>query len=227
MHGVDERSLAPRLTATIGHLSAVLVAAWILLGDGAEIVAGRLGWSWESGDLSRRVVLLALSVIYLARVTLGFSLLLKRRFGWGEAAPVLSLFVALHLTFALLGGTATAPLSWLDAPALALYAIGSYLNSGAEYGRYRWKQRPDSRGRLYTEGLFRYAMHINYFGDTVLFIGFALVTRSAAALVIPALMTAGFVFQHIPALDTYLAGKYGEQFADYAKRTKKLVPFVY
>ena len=70
-------------------------------------------------------------------------------------------------------------------------------------------------------------MHVNYFGDTVLFTGFALLTTSPWALLVPAVMTVGFVFLHIPMLDRYLATRYGEAFEAWARRTKKFVPFVY
>jgi protein-S-isoprenylcysteine O-methyltransferase Ste14 len=35
------------------------------------------------------------------------------------------------------------------------------------------------------------------------------------------------VFLNVPALDRYLAERYGEEFQAYAARTKKLIPFVY
>ncbi len=70
-------------------------------------------------------------------------------------------------------------------------------------------------------------MHINYFGDLVLFTGWALLTARAVLLFIPVVMLWGFVVLNIPALDHYLAERHGETFQMYAARTKKLVPFVY
>jgi protein-S-isoprenylcysteine O-methyltransferase Ste14 len=40
-------------------------------------------------------------------------------------------------------------------------------------------------------------------------------------------MTLNFVFFIIPRLDKYLANKYGEEFKEYAGRTKKLIPGIY
>ena len=104
---------------------------------------------------------------------------------------------------------------------------GPILNTGSEYGRHRWKRDPANKGKLYTEGLFRHAMHINYFGDSLLFSGFALLTTSLWALLVPAIMTLGFVFQHVTTLDRYLADRYGAAFETYAGETKKLIPYVY
>ena len=71
------------------------------------------------------------------------------------------------------------------------------------------------------------ALHVAALGDTVLFIGYALVAGAPLALVIPALMAAGFVFVHIPLLDRYLEKKYGAAFEAWARTTKHYVPFVY
>ena len=40
-------------------------------------------------------------------------------------------------------------------------------------------------------------------------------------------MALNFVFLLIPAHDAYLARRYGGEFEDYARRTKKLVPLLY
>ena len=70
-------------------------------------------------------------------------------------------------------------------------------------------------------------MHINYFGDILIFGGLAMIAHSAALLVIPAFMAANFVFFVIPRLDRYLATKYGGEFARYAGRTRKFIPWIY
>ena len=70
-------------------------------------------------------------------------------------------------------------------------------------------------------------MHINYFGDIVLFTGLAMTTHSLSMLVIPLIMALNFVFNIIPSLDRYLEKKYKDEFSDYAGRTKKLIPLIY
>ncbi|MFH1373394.1 MAG: DUF1295 domain-containing protein [bacterium] len=70
-------------------------------------------------------------------------------------------------------------------------------------------------------------MHINYFGDIVLFIGLSLIAHSFTILVIPLVMTLNFVFFIIPTLDKHLAQKYGDQFTEYAEHTKKFIPKIY
>ncbi len=46
-------------------------------------------------------------------------------------------------------------------------------------------------------------------------------------LIIPLIMTVNFGFNIIPWLDKYLEKKYGEEFRDYRKKTKKLIPLIY
>jgi protein-S-isoprenylcysteine O-methyltransferase Ste14 len=110
---------------------------------------------------------------------------------------------------------------------ILLYLSGSYLNTQSEYHRHVWKLKAKNRGRLYTKGLFGLAMHINYFGDIILFTGLAAVTHSLSILVIPLIMTVNFIFNIIPSLDRYLEKKYKDEFITYARKTKKLVPLIY
>jgi steroid 5-alpha reductase family enzyme len=115
----------------------------------------------------------------------------------------------------------------VEVAGIALYLAGSYLNTASEWTRMRWKRAPGHQGKLYTGGLFARSMHVNYFGDMVLFTGFALGTGRYVALLVPLLMTLSFAFVHVPVLDAYLADRYGAEFKAYAERTSRLVPGVW
>lgn len=54
-----------------------------------------------------------------------------------------------------------------------------------------------------------------------------LFTGAWATAVVPVLMLAGFLFVNNPMLDAHLLGHYGPEFDEYARRTRKLIPFVY
>ena len=82
-------------------------------------------------------------------------------------------------------------------------------------------------GRLITEGLWSWSMHINYFGEFLYFLGWSIVSLNWINLWVPCTMLLGFIFWHIPGLDEYLAERYPEQFPNYAKKTKKLIPYIY
>jgi steroid 5-alpha reductase family enzyme len=139
-----------------------------------------------------------------------------------------SLFVAfIQIFFAILTIYYKRDFTPIDILFILLFLIGSYLNTMSEWDRMVWKKNISNKGKLYTEGLFKKAMHINYFGDSVSFTGFALLTGSYWGLAIPLVMTLGFVFIHIPKLDKYLHEKYNEQFEEYSQNTKKFIPWIY
>jgi protein-S-isoprenylcysteine O-methyltransferase Ste14 len=75
--------------------------------------------------------------------------------------------------------------------------------------------------------LFRYARHINYFGDTLWVVGWAMVTYNPWSALVPAALATGFVFFFILALTAHLKQKYGDQYDEWTKTTKKFVPFLY
>jgi protein-S-isoprenylcysteine O-methyltransferase Ste14 len=212
MHGDSANSIGPRLAMTATHAAGVGVAAYFLLGSGVS---------------SRTVVVLVCSLAYFLRYLLTSFYLLNRGVKWSEAAQVGPFLFAIQALFGFLTSGKTVPLRWLDWIALGIYVIGSFLNTGAELQRKRWKADPAHKGHLYREGLFSLSMHINYFGDVLLFTGFALVTSSAWALLIPFLMAIMFVFVHIPMLDSHLVKRYPDEFSEWARESKKLMPFVY
>jgi len=107
---------------------------------------------------------------------------------------------------------------------LALFAFGTAYSWAYEGSRFRFKARPENRGRLHTEGLASLCVHPNYFGDLFTYTGFALATGTSCALCVPAGMPALFVFLVIPNSDAYLATRYGKAFQEYAACTAKLIP---
>jgi protein-S-isoprenylcysteine O-methyltransferase Ste14 len=227
MYGPTDPSLPPRILLTAAHLAGIFAVAWLLVGDGILQLAHFLGVHWPPGDFPRRELLLMCALVYFLRLLLTVFVFLKRRVSWTETLTIVPWVLSIHISFALLGGTNPAPIAWRDWLALALYAFGSYLNTGSEWSRHAWKQRPENQGRLYTQGLFRLARHINYFGDLTLFSGYALLTGRMWAGIVPLLMLSGFVFINIPVLDSHLREKCAADFEPYARRTKKLVPYVY
>ena len=152
---------------------------------------------------------------------------LKRAIPLEEAISIPLAFSLYYIGFAFLGYANTSPIGWLDYLAVAIYLLGSYLNTGSEWQRDRWKKRPENKGKLYTVGLFSWSMHINYFGDLLWVTAYAIVTRNAWSILIVLFLFCFFAFFNIPKLDAYLAEKYGEQFDAYQKKTKRLIPFLY
>ena len=229
--GVDRshgRTLAQRASFCLGHLAIVLFCVWLLNG-GLERMGGLFGQQWAFAHPGRAALLAGCAALYWLRHAVTLFYLLARRVDWPEVFGLLGFFALIEIGLLLTGGLfAGGPLFRpLDGLALALVLVGSYLNTASETQRKLWKRDPARKGRCYTDGLFKYSMHINYFGDTVMFTGWALLTASPWALVLPALMAAMFIGFHIPALDAYLAQRYPDDFPAYARTTKKFIPFIY
>lgn len=227
MHGERETSRLPRTVWVVLHAAQVGVALWILLGGGYAVIGRWFGATWTAGDPARRVVLAVFAVVLWLRMTLTGLYILQRRFGWSEAAPVIFASAIYQWGFALLGAGAHGRFDVLDGIGIAMYAIGSAFNTGSELQRRAFKARPEHAGKLYRGGLFALTRHPNYFGDTLWGLGWALVTHAGWSAVIVAIEVSGFVFSQIPTLDRYLEAHYGDAYRDWARQTRRFIPFIY
>ncbi|MCW8925399.1 MAG: DUF1295 domain-containing protein [Xanthomonadales bacterium] len=232
--GIDRTHSGSRLQKAVFwglHFVIILLCTWLVLGGGLESMASWFGWAVDWTDPVRVRILLFCAIIYFVRHGITLFYLLARRVEWGEVFGLAVFFALFEIGLLLVGGgvfrDSPIALSWLDIFALGLYLIGSFLNSASEIQRKRWKEDPSNKGRCYTGGLFKYSMHVNYFGDVVLFTGWSLLTAAIWTLGLPLLMLLMFMFVHIPPLDEYLAGRYGDEFKAYRSKTKRLIPLVW
>ena len=217
--GEKSPSIAPKIAIISWYL--ICIAAALLLTFLSAHETDR------SGNTGRQIALLACALIFVARAAITFFVFMKRRIPWWEAAWGGSLIGIVLLVFLSNGLRVPLPLGVLVVIGIVLFLIGSYLGTASEYSRHIWKARPENQGHLCKEGLFRYSRHINYFGDLLLFLGFGALVRHMWTGFVPLAMGLNFVFIIIPAHDAYLASRYGSEFEEYARRTKKLVPFLY
>ena len=179
------------------------------------------------GDPLRRILLSSCLIIYVIRLQVTVWVFQKRKWTWSETITITILMPFVLYAFASVGGSNKQVVGAVEIIGILLYLSGSYINTHSEYYRHAWKLKEENKGRLYTERLFSLAMHINYFGDIVLFTGLAMITHSLSMFVIPLIMALNFVFFIIPSLDRYLEKKYKDEFKDYSKKTKKLIPMIY
>lgn len=227
IYGMSHSSAPQKSVMMIAQTLILGVAVWLLLLGGLEAVSRLLHVSWARAVPVRRVLLtVAFGVVYV-RIAITGLYLLKRSMGWEEAISIPFAFMVYYVGFSLLAGPVDAPIGGAAYIGIVLFVIGSCINTGSELMRDRWKKAPANKGKLYTGGLFRYAMHINYFGDILWVIGLALMTASLWSAIIPVLLFVFFAFYNAPMLDSHLAEKYGDDFAAYRKRTKRIIPFIF
>ncbi len=179
------------------------------------------------GDPVRRTLIVFCLIIYFVRLQVTVWVFQKRKWTWLETITITVLMSFVLYAFARVGGNNNQVVGVVEVIGILLYLSGSYFNTQSEYYRHVWKLKDENRGRLYTEGLFSLSMHINYFGDIVLFTGLAMVTYRLSMLVIPLIMALNFIFNIIPSLDRYLEKKYENDFREYSRKTKKFIPLIY
>lgn len=180
-----------------------------------------------NGYAMRSVIMALCLVVYFFRLQFTVWVFQKRKWTWVETVVISILMMLALYGFAYVAAASPKPVGWHEAVGVLVYLAGSFLNTKSEYDRHVWKGKPENKGRLYTEGLFSYSMHINYLGDIILFSGLAMVTQSLAMFIIPMIMALNFIFNIIPSLDRHLERRYETQFNDYFSKTKKLVPWLY
>ena len=209
------------------ELIFLYVSYWILFQTGGNLLLSWMGGGEVSAPVGRRMIIFLFSLIVFLRMGFTMIYLLKRRIPWEESISVSLAFTLYYVGFALLVLPTDKLLEVIDFIGIGLFSIGSFLNTFSELQRHFWKQQTENQGKLYTQGLFQYAMHINYFGDVCWVIAYTLITRNLYASIIPLFLIFFFVFYNIPKLDRYLASKYENDFDTYQKNTKKLIPFLY
>ena len=223
LYGGKRRKIDGRPVLFAAELLFAAGATWLLLaGPGSLEAFGQV----DAVVARTRLTHLVFVGVTMLRFLVTFLVTLKRPIGGEETAGVTLAFGLYYLGFAalsLLGSGASTPV-WLAG--VALFVLGGALNTVSEFQRKRFKDRPENAGKLYTGGLFSTSVHINFFGDFLWVLGWALITGTAWALPVPLLVFCFFWFYNIPRLDEYLAGRYGEDFRAYAARTKKFVPGV-
>jgi steroid 5-alpha reductase family enzyme len=227
MYELGGASTAQRVTLVVIAGAWVLLAWWMLTGGGLATLGAWLGQDWRQGDAVRRMCLAAGFSIYYVRILFTEFVFLKRGVSWSEVFTIAPWLLIIVLLLGIAGGTNAAPLGAMAAVGALLFVLGSWMNSYAEYARHLWKGRPENKGRLYTGGLFRYSRHPNYLGDLLSFSGLCMISGAWVTTIVPVLMLAGFMFVNIPVLDSHLREHYGASFDEYARGTRRLIPFVY
>jgi steroid 5-alpha reductase family enzyme len=120
-----------------------------------------------------------------------------------------------------------ASLGIIDMLGAALALFGFTFEAIADWQLSRFKARPDSRGRVLSEGLWRYSRHPNYFGECCTWWGFWLIALSAGgwwSIASPILMTILLLrVSGVTLLEREIHERRPE-YAQYIKRTNAFLP---
>jgi protein-S-isoprenylcysteine O-methyltransferase Ste14 len=118
---------------------------------------------------------------------------------------------------------------WLNIIGFALFTPGIiiYLVARLTLGRFFSKRLNLIEGhKLKTNGVYKYVRHPSYIGSILFFLGFTLLLNSILGFLV---MFVGviLVLIRIPFEEKMLINAFGQQYIDYMKRTKKLIPYIY
>lgn len=128
----------------------------------------------------------------------------------------------------LLGVQPPAEIGHVEILGLALWALGFLFETVGDAQLRRFKLAPENRGKIMTQGLWRYTRHPNYFGEAVMWWGIFLVALPGpggwSALASPALITFLLVrVSGVPMLEKKYRGR--PDFEAYARRTSAFIPW--
>ena len=108
------------------------------------------------------------------------------------------------------------------ATAIPLFYFGSLINTSADVQ----KMTAKTLGRdLVSDGIWSKIRHVNYSGDLMRYLSFAVIAGSAWAFLVP-LSIAALYLQRIGEKETSMGAKYPD-FAAYRQRTTRLIPWVW
>jgi protein-S-isoprenylcysteine O-methyltransferase Ste14 len=227
LYGIRSRSIPQKVIIHVLEAIFLLFSYWILFLRGGNYIQDFTGIHNAANAIDRRLIIFLFNIIIFIRLAFMMFYLLKRKIPWEESISVPFAFALYYIGFTLFVLPVNQPINWIDYVAIWIFVEGCFINTASELLRDIWKRKPENKGRIYTHGFFKYSMHINYFGDLLWVIAYALITRNCYSIAIPVFLFSFFIFFNIPKLDKYLKEKYGKDFDDYASRTKKFIPFIY
>lgn len=121
----------------------------------------------------------------------------------------------------------TAAIGWVAVLGTVLWAVGFLFESVGDYQMAQFKARPESKGQVMKEGLWRYTRHPNYFGDFCVWWGLFLVAANANSwwtVASPALMTFLLLkVSGVALLESDIEERRPE-YAEYKRRTNAFFP---
>ena len=225
LYGKKDKSIPQKFILVILEI-VILGISYLILFSGGYAKIFPLGPE-NTGNETRHIILFVFNCVVFSRILITMFYFMKRSMPWEEAFSIPFAFAVYYIGYALLGFKSNSPIDVWDITGIILFLSGSLLNTLSELQRNSWKKLPSNKGHLYSSGLFKYSMHINYFGDLVWVSGYAFVTHNIYSVLIPVFIFCFFAFYNIPKLDGYLSIKYKDEFAEYKLKTKKFVPFIY
>ncbi|MFB7778651.1 DUF1295 domain-containing protein [Streptomyces bauhiniae] len=214
----------------------------------AAVALATFGASAGEGDLARRALVTALTVVWGLRLAVHIG---RRGRGHGEdpryedmlgKAPGNRNLYAFRMIYLLQGALvwlvslpvqaaqyATGSVSVLAWLGTALWAVGIFFEAVGDAQKARFKADPANKGRIMDRGLWRYTRHPNYFGDFCVWWGLFLIACDGGAAPAVVSFVSPLVMSYLlingsgkRLLERRMSGRPG--WAEYASRTSGFFP---
>lgn len=115
------------------------------------------------------------------------------------------------------------PISFITvAIALPCYIFGTLINATADVQKLTAKQYGAA---LVQDNIWRFSRNINYFGDLLRYLSFAIVAGSPWGYLVPGLVFVIYL-QRILAKEKTMSEKYSD-YSEYQKKSTRLIPFIW
>lgn len=85
----------------------------------------------------------------------------------------------------------------------------------------------DENQKLKTNGLYKLIRHPSYLGNLISFIGLGLSLNNILSFLIITILVGSAFLYRIKIEEKALSEKFGQEYDDYMKKSKKLIPFIY
>ena len=111
---------------------------------------------------------------------------------------------------------------------VSLWVIGFYFEAMGDFQLDRFIKNPANKGKIMTSGLWKYSRHPNYFGESTMWFGIAIISLSLSsipfvAIVSPLLITFLLLkVSGVPMLEKHFAGN--PDWEEYKKKTSVFIP---
>ena len=112
---------------------------------------------------------------------------------------------------------------------LFLFLYGFTFQAWADFGLAKFKSNPDNKGKIYTQGAWKYSQHPNYFGEASMWIGFFVFTMNVSPwwTVIGPITIITFLLKvsGIPLLKREEKYSSNSDYQEYKEKTSLFVPW--
>ncbi|MFX1512958.1 MAG: DUF1295 domain-containing protein [Promethearchaeota archaeon] len=140
------------------------------------------------------------------------------------------LLMPIATSIIIINSVSSTDLTLIDGVGIIIWIIGFIFEAGGDWQLYKFKQNPNNKNKIMTQGLWQYTRHPNYFGEVSMWWGIfllALVVEfpiGLISIISPVLIT--LLILKVSGI-TMLEDKYrdNEEYQEYSKKTNSFFPW--